>query len=156
MRPIRSFALFLAGFAIAGVLFTGLDRAQSDEHQERAAEEAAERAYAQLVGRVKRATLSDGAKPEFQLVFVATEAGSYLESFGHLDPEDAAILGRKLHALGDMVGAPAEIEEIVEALEELEEEIEHHMDEDDEDHDHDDHDDDDDEDDEFADASDDE
>ena len=147
MRPIRSFALFLAGFAVAGVLFTGLDRAQSDEQAERAAEEAAERAYGQLVSRVKRATLSDGAKPEFQLVFVATEAGSYVENFGHLDPEDAAILGRKLHALGDMVAAPAEIEEIVEALEELEEEMEE---EHEEDHDEDDEDDDDeDDDDEF-------
>ena len=152
MRSIRSFTLFLAGFAIAGVLFTSLDRAISDEDdaRERAAVEASERAYGQLVGRVKRATLSDGPRPEFQLVFVATEAGSYVESFGHLDPEDAAILGRKLHALGDMVGAPAEIEALVEELEELEEELEDEHDEEHEDED-DDHDDDhDDEDDDEA------
>lgn len=143
MRPIRSFTLFLAGFAIAGVPFTGLDRALSDEDEfragpsaaEQAAEQAAQRAYEQLVSRVKRATLTEGTRPEFQLVVVATEAGLYIENPGHLDVEDGAILGRKLHALGDLVGAPAEIEAV---LEELEEELEEEMEDEDEDEDDDD------------------
>jgi hypothetical protein len=145
MHTLRSITLIAAGFALAAVLFTGLDRAQSDEdgptgkgarHEQPSSEE---RAFRALVGRVKRAAQVDGPMPAFQVVFVATEAGSYLESFGGLEGDDAAILGRKLHALGDLVGAPAELEDADEEHEEEGEEGDDHHgkeghDEDDDEH----------------------
>ncbi len=124
MPTLRTFTALLAGFALAAVLFSGLDRAVSDEHEQREGPDPAERSHAQLIQRVKRAATNEGAKHEFQLVIAATEAGMYVESYGNLDGEDAAILGKKLMALGEMVAAPAEIGEVMEALEELEEELE--------------------------------
>ena len=57
----------------------------------------------------RRAPRPATAENEFRLVVVATEHGLYTESFGELPPEDALVLGAKLHAMGDLASAQAEV-----------------------------------------------
>ena len=108
MSPIRSITCLIVGFALAAILCSGLDLAHSkDEETPRA--EASQQAHLELVNRVRRALSPATADTHFQLVVVATGDGIYTECFGALEPEEAAILAHKLHALADLAGAEAEV-----------------------------------------------
>lgn len=146
MRHLTSLTCVFVGFALAAVLFLGLPAAQSDDDErERAEEAAAAAAHRDFVNRVKRALGPATEQNEFRLVVVATEHGLYTESFGELPPEDALVLGAKLHAMGDLAAAQAEVLLELECHEEEheddEEEEDDHEDEEDEDEEHEDDDD---------------
>ena len=88
MFTIKTLISLTAGFLLAVVFFAATGTATGDEHAERR-RVASPASESGLVGRVRAAVRASRAMPEFQLVLVATEDGTYVEAFGALEDEAA-------------------------------------------------------------------
>jgi hypothetical protein len=104
MHHVKVISGVLIGCAVAAILFSWIGLAEGGDGEGEASDPAA-RAHTNLISRVRRALSSSPAPREFQLVVVSSGRGSYVETFGTLEPDDAAVFARQLHALADWVGA---------------------------------------------------
>ena len=117
MKVVRIPAVLLIGAAVWMMVGLGATNASGDEH-----EETPQGAQAEALARTVQSAVRTTRTGAFRLVVVGTASGTYVETFGELEEEQAVVLARKLRALADLL---VETEEHLCEEEEFDEEDEH-------------------------------
>lgn len=128
MKLVRLPLSLVLGLALGLVLGFGAPSASSDEHEEIPSTITVEDLTRGLQTAVRSARTG-----EFRLMVVATQTGTYVETFGQLEGEQAELLSRKLHALAELVVAEEDAFHEDDEGEDEGEWMEHDEDEDEED-----------------------